>query len=44
MGKNKGSGLQINYGRQYIQVPEKDIKQLYTALVYVTKSVPQFKI
>ncbi len=44
MGKNKGSGLQINYGRKYIQVPEKDIKQLYTALVYVTKSVPQFKI
>jgi len=44
MGKGKGSGLQINYGRQYIQVPEKDIKQLYTALVYVTKSVPQFKI
>ncbi len=43
MGRGKGVGLQINYGRQYIQVPEKDIKQLYTAMVYVTKSVPQFK-
>ena len=43
MGKGKGVGLQINYGTKFIQVPEKDIKQLYTAMVYVTKSVPQFK-
>lgn len=43
MGKGKGVGLQINYGMKFIQVPEKDIKQLYTAMVYVTKSVPQFK-
>ena len=43
MGKGKGAGLQINYGTKFIQVPEKDIKQLYTAMVYVTKSVPQFK-
>jgi hypothetical protein len=43
MGKGKGVGLQINYGMKFIQIPEKDIKQLYTAMVYVTKSVPQFK-
>ena len=43
MGKGKGAGLQINYGMKFIQIPEKDIKQLYTAMVYVTKSVPQFK-
>ena len=43
MGKGKGVGLQINYGMKFIQLPEKDIKQLYTAMVYVTKSVPQFK-
>ena len=43
MGKGKGVGLQINYGTKFIQVPEKDIKQLYTAMVYITKSVPQFK-
>ena len=44
MGKGK-VGLQINYGgKDYIQIPEKDIKQLYQAIVYVTKSVPQFKI
>jgi hypothetical protein len=44
MGKGKGSGLQINYGPlKFIQVPEKEIKQLQDALVYVTKSVPQFK-
>jgi len=43
MGKGKGAGLQINYGMKFIQIPEKDIKQLQDALVYVTKSVPQFK-
>ena len=43
MGKGKGAGLQINYGMKFIQLPEKDIKQLYTAMVYITKSVPQFK-
>jgi len=43
MGRGKGVGLQINYGMKFIQIPEKDIKQLYTAMVYVTKSVPQFK-
>ena len=43
MGKGKGVGLQINYGMKFIQLPEKDIKQLYTAMVYITKSVPQFK-
>ena len=43
MGKGKGAGLQINYGMKFIQLPAKDIKQLYTAMVYITKSVPQFK-
>lgn len=43
MGKGKGLGLQINYGTKFIQIPEKDVKQLYTAMVYITKSVPQFK-
>jgi hypothetical protein len=44
MGKDKGAGLQINYGPlKFIQIPAKDIKQLQDALVYVTKSVPQFK-
>ena len=43
MGKGKGAGLQINYGTKFIQVPEKDIKQLAQGITYVTKSVPQFK-
>ena len=43
MGRGKGVGLQINYGNKFIQVPEKDIKQLFEAMLYITKSVPQFK-
>ena len=43
MGRGKGAGLQINYGPKFIQVPEKDIKQLFEAMVYITRSVPQFK-
>ena len=43
MGRGKGAGLQINYGTKFIQVPEKDIKQLFEAMVYITRSVPQFK-
>ena len=43
MGRGKGAGLQINYGPKFIQVPEKDIKQMFDAMLYVTKSVPQFK-
>lgn len=43
MGRGKGVGLQVNYGMKFIQVPEKDIKQLFEAMLYITKSVPQFK-
>ena len=43
LGRGKGAGLQINYGTKFIQVPEKDIKQLFEAMVYITRSVPQFK-
>ena len=43
MGKGKGVGLQINYGMKFIQIPEKDIKQLAQGITYVTKSVSQFK-
>lgn len=43
MGKGKGAGLQINYGMKFIQIPEKEIKQLAQGITYVTKSVSQFK-
>ena len=43
MGRGKGAGLQINYGMKFIQIPEKDIKQLAQGITYVTKSVSQFK-
>lgn len=43
MGKGKGAGLQVNYGMKFIQIPKEDVKQLYTGMAYITKSVPQFK-
>ena len=38
MGKGKGMGLQVNYGMKYIQVPEKYIKALQTALATSAKN------
>ena len=40
MGKGKGLGLQINYGLQFIQVPEKDIKEITTVFNSVGFSSP----
>jgi hypothetical protein len=41
MGKGKGMGLQVNYGRTYIQVPEKDIKALQIAISVCSKKFKQ---